>query len=76
MRVFPGDTSDPDAFTEIVTVVRDTFGLAELVLVGDRGMITKARIEALQQLNDDPRTPDSYAWITCLRAPSIARLAA
>jgi DDE family transposase len=76
VRVFPGDTADPDAFTEIVTVVRDGFGLAELVLVGDRGMITKARIEALAQLNDDPDPPGSFAWITCLRAPSIKRLAA
>ena len=56
VRVFPGNTADPDAFTEIVTVMRDTFGLAELVLVGDRGMITSARIAALRELNDDPDT--------------------
>ena len=34
--------------------VRDTFGLENLVLVGDRGMITSARIAALRELNDDP----------------------
>ncbi len=75
VRVFDGATGDPTAFTEIVTVVRDRFGLHELVLVGDRGMITKARIADLQQLNDDPDTDDAFGWITALRAPSIARLA-
>jgi len=75
VRVFDGATCDPTAFTEIVTVVRDRFGLHELVLVGDRGMITKARIADLQQLNDDPDTDDAFGWITALRAPSIARLA-
>ena len=49
VRVFPGNTGDPAAFTEIVTVVRDKFGLAEMVMVGDRGMITSARIAALNQ---------------------------
>src|SRR5207253_5813692 len=49
VRVFPGNTGDPGAFTEIVTVVRDTFGLARLVMVGDRGMIPSARIQALNQ---------------------------
>src|SRR6266508_2404911 len=75
VRVFDGATGDPTAFTEIVTVVRDRFGLHELVLVGDRGMITKTRIADLQQLNDDPDTDDAFGWITALRAPSIARLA-
>ena len=45
VRVLPGNTADPDAFTKIVTVIRDTLGIARLVLVGDRGMITSARIE-------------------------------
>ena len=44
VRVFPGNTGDPGAFTAIVTVVRDKFGLAKMVMVGDRGMITSARI--------------------------------
>ena len=56
MRVFPGNTADPDAFTEIVTVIRDTLGIEKLVLVGDRGMITSARIDALRKLNDNPDT--------------------
>ena len=40
VRVFPGNTADPAAFTDVVEVVRDKFGLAEMVMVGDRGMIT------------------------------------
>jgi Transposase DDE domain len=68
VRVFPGDTGDPDAFTEIVTVVRDKFGLGQLVMVGDRGMITAARIDAL-------REPGGMHWLTALRAPAIAKLA-
>jgi hypothetical protein len=74
VRVFPGNTGDPAAFSEIVEVVRDTFGLRELVRVGDRGMITKARARELTQLSDDPGTPDALGWITALRAPTIAKL--
>jgi hypothetical protein len=48
--------------------VRGKFGLAELTLVGDRGMITSARIAALKDLG-------GLSWITCLRAPAIAKLA-
>src|SRR6476646_1159109 len=76
VRVFPGNTADPDAFTQIVTVIRDTLGIARLVLVGDRGMITSARIEALRKLNDNPDTATDFGWITALRAPAIAKLAA
>jgi hypothetical protein len=68
IRVFPGNTADPSAFTEAVDVVRGTFALRELVLVGDRGMITSARIRALKELG-------GLGWITCLRAPAIRRLA-
>ena len=74
--MFPGNTADPTAFTEIVPVIRDTFGLDTLVLVGDRGMITSARIAALRELNDDPDTTTDFGWITALRAPAIAKLAA
>ena len=75
VRVFAGDTADPDAFTEIVTVIRDTLGIQQLVLVGDRGMITCARIDALRKLNDNPDTATDFGWITALRAPAIAKLA-
>jgi hypothetical protein len=73
VRVLPGNTADPAAFTGIVEVIRDTFGLTRLVLVGDRGMITSARITALRELNTDTAT--AFGWITALRAPAIAALA-
>jgi hypothetical protein len=76
VRVFPGNTGDPSAFTEIVEVVRTRFGLRDMVMVGDRGMITSARIAALNQLEDGTARPDPYGWITALRAPAIRKLMA
>ncbi len=76
VRVFPGNTGDPGAFTEIVTVVRDKFRLAKMVMVGDRGMITSARIQAMNQADDGTQRPDAYEWITALRAPAIRKLMA
>jgi hypothetical protein len=76
VRVFPGNTGDPNAFTGIVTVLRDKFGLAKMVMVGDRGMITSARIAALNQQEDGTARPDPYGWITALRAPAIKKLMA
>jgi hypothetical protein len=75
VRVSAGNTADPTAFTQAVEVVRGSFDLHQLVLVGDRGMITKARIDALKERNDDPGTPENFAWITALRAPAISKLA-
>jgi hypothetical protein len=69
VRVFAGNTGDPTAFVEAVAVVREKFGLEDLVMVGDRGMITSARIDALKQHTQ-------LGWLTCLRAPAIAALAA
>jgi hypothetical protein len=76
VRVFPGNTGDPAAFTQIVQVVRDKFGLAKMVMVGDRGMITSARIAALNQTGDGTPRSDPYEWITALRAPAIKKLMA
>jgi Transposase DDE domain len=78
VRVFPGNTGDPGAFTAIVKVVRDKFGLAKMVMVGDRGMITSARIQAMNQPEDGTQRPDAdtYEWITALRAPAIKKLMA
>jgi hypothetical protein len=76
VRVFPGNTGDPAAFTAIADVVRKKFGLAQMVMVGDRGMITSARIAALNQLEDGTQRPDPYGWITALRAPAIKKLMA
>jgi Transposase DDE domain len=69
VRVFAGNTADPAAFTEAVEMVRERFELRELVLVGDRGMITSARIDALRELG-------GTGWLTALRAPAVAKLAA
>jgi len=69
IAVFPGNTADPTAFLDAVEIIRGRFGLTELTLVGDRGMITSARIEALKELG-------GLSWITCLRAPAIKALAA
>jgi hypothetical protein len=76
VRVFPGNTGDPAAFTAIADVVRKKFGLAKMVMVGDRGMITSARIQALNQQQDGTPQPDPYGWITALRAPAIKKLMA
>jgi len=78
VRVFPGNTGDPAAFTEIVKVTRDKFGLASMIMVGDRGMITSARIEALNTAADGTTLEgeDAYGWITALRAPAIRKLMA
>src|SRR5690349_14660800 len=69
VRVLPGNTGDPAAFTQITDVLRDKFGLAEMVMVGDRGMITSARIAALNQLEDGTQRTGAFAygWITALR---------
>ena len=76
VRVFPGNTGDPAAFTKITEVVRDKFGLAQMVMAGDRGMITSARIRALNQREDRTQREDACGWITALRAPAIKKLMA
>lgn len=68
VEVFPGNTGDPASFSAAVTKVRERFGLSEVVLVGDRGMITQSRI-------DDLRGLPGAGWITALRAPAIKKLA-
>ncbi len=68
IEVFAGNTADPTAFISVVESVRTRFGLSRLTMVGDRGMITSARIRALRQDTD-------LGWLTCLRAPQIAQLA-
>jgi hypothetical protein len=77
VRVFDGNTGDPTAFTQIVTVLREKFGLAKMVMVGDRGMITSARVQALNQPeHDGAPQPSPYGWITALRGPAIKKLMA
>ena len=69
VRVFAGNTADPKAFPQAVAAVRGKFGLEQMIMVGDRGMITSARIKDLREL-------EGMAWITCLRHPAIKKLMA
>jgi len=69
IKVFSGNTGDPSAFIDVVETVRSSFGLEHLVMVGDRGMITSARIAALKEAKS------TLGWVTSLRAPAIAKLA-
>lgn len=68
LKVFPGNCADPVAFSAALARMKERFGLQEVVVVGDRGMITSARIEEVKT-HPDP------AFITALRAPEIAALA-
>jgi transposase len=68
VEMFDGNTGDPSTLRAQVEKVKDRFGISRMVLVGDRGMITSARIR------DDLR-PAGLDWITCLRAPAIQALA-
>ena len=67
VEVFEGNTGDPSTLAAQVAKLRQRFHLDHVVLVGDRGMITEARIETLLQ-------PAGLDWITALRAPSIRTL--
>jgi hypothetical protein len=68
VEVFDGNTADPSTLSGQIEKVKDRFGVSRVVLVGDRGMITSARIR------DDLR-PANLDWITCLRAPAVQALA-
>ena len=69
IKVFPGNTADPSAFIDAVKIVQNKFQLTQMVMVGDRGMITTARIDALREKTD-------LGWVTALRGPAIKALAA
>ena len=70
VEVFEGNTTDPKTLTAQLDKLRRRFGLRQLVLVGDRGMLTQKRIE------DELRPLEGLEWITALRAPQIRTLAA
>src|ERR1700729_3693063 len=69
IEVFEGDTGDPSTLGAQIDKIRTRFGLQRIVLVGDRGMITQARIDAELR-------PAGLDWITALRAGDIKALAA
>jgi transposase len=68
VQVFSGEVHDDKTLPAQVTKVKDRFGLSRVVVVADRGMVTKANIELLAQT-------DGVDWITALKAPTIKKLA-
>ena len=70
VEVFEGSTGDPKTVAAQVDKIRNRFGLQRVVLVGDRGMLTGARIR------EDLKGVDGLRWITTLRAPTIRKLIA
>src|SRR5512147_817727 len=69
VEVFAGDVGDPKTLAAQIDKLKKRFALKRVVLVGDRGLITSARI-------DEELKPAGLAWITALRAPAIQALAA
>ena len=67
-EVFEGNTGDPKTVLAQVKKLRERFSLERVVLVGDRGMITSARIE------EDLKQAPGFEWITALRGPAIRKL--
>jgi hypothetical protein len=67
VEVFEGNTADPMTLSAQIDKLKERFGLSRVVLVGDRGMITNARIR-------DELKPAGLDWITALRAPQIRAL--
>ena len=69
VEVFNGNTADPATVAAQVAKLRERFGIEHIAWVGDRGMLTSARIEQVLK-------PAGMDWVSCLRAPQIAQLAA
>jgi hypothetical protein len=67
IEVFEGDTADPRTLATQIDKIKTRFALKHVVLVGDRGMITQARLDA-------EIAPAGLDWITALRAPAIRAL--
>ena len=68
IEVFKGNTGDPTTVASQVTKVKDRFGITRVVMVGDRGMLTAARLR-------EDVAPAGLDWITALRAPQVKKLA-
>jgi len=69
VEVFKGNTADPATVAAQVTKLKDRFGIQNIAWAGDRGMLTSARIEQVLK-------PQGMDWVSSLRAPQIAQLAA
>jgi len=68
IEVFEGNTADPATLSTQIAKLRKRFGLARVILVGDRGMLTSARI------GEELAGVDGMDWITALRSGSIRKL--
>jgi transposase len=68
VEVFPGNTADPATVASQVDKLKSRYGIETLAWVGDRGMLTQARIEEVLR-------PAGLNWISSLRAPQIRALA-
>lgn len=68
VEVFDGNCGDPDTVKSQITKIRERFGIERVILVGDRGMITEARIR------EDFKGTEGLDWITALRSPRIKEL--
>lgn len=68
VEVFPGDTGDPSTLSTQIDKIRKRFGLSRVIWVGDRGLLTEARIQ------EELRPVEGLDWITALRASQIREL--
>jgi Transposase DDE domain len=68
VEVFTGEVHDDKTLPSQVVKLKDRFGLSRVIVVADRGMVTKANIELLDRA-------DGVDWITALKAPTIKKLA-
>ena len=68
VEVFPGNTGDPMTLASQIKKILERFSLERVIIVGDRGMITEAR------LREDIQGVEGLDWITALRSPAIAKL--
>jgi len=68
VEIFSGNTADPKTVTNQIDKLQNRFGLSRVVIVGDRGMLTEAR------LREEFRGKEGLDWITALRAPAIKKL--
>jgi transposase len=68
VEVFEGNCADPDTVKSQITKIRERFGIKRVILVGDRGMITEARIR------ENFKGTEGLDWITALRSPRIKEL--
>ena len=89
VQVYPGSTADPATVAGQLKTLREKFGLERVIIVGDRGMLTSARIEQIKQSGSTARDGkegrageeeldlelENYAWISALRGDQVRKLA-